>query len=225
MRRLTSIAILLFLLIPDLVISQENFRTDISGNKYTWQSTEVKKISSDGQILYSWQNPQGGFVKWIDPLNPFKILIYSDETKQIVWLNNKLSPIGDAISAESLKLVNPIGICSSKDGGIWVVDAGTSQLIKYDRFYSRQIETPVRMLANAKNMSWIQLMEWKDYLAILIPGESLWIADLYGQVIKKLGSKGTLIHFSPDGILVESPTSVDVYRPDTGQFSTLIKKP
>ena len=179
---------------------QDITRTDLIGNQYTWSSCELTKTDMQGKFLFSWQNLAGGKITWTDPSNPFRILTFSKESNQIIWLDNKLAPIGNPINLDQLGMYNISGICSSKDGSVWLFDHSTQKLIKLNQNLDKQIEVPLRIKLENSSDAWVQMIEWKQQLYFLIPGENAMVADLYGQIIKRIPVKASSMHIGKDGL-------------------------
>lgn len=204
--------IILFVIISGSSLSgQDITRKDLMGNQYTWNSHELKKTSAKGEFLFSWQNPGGGKITWTDPGNPFRILIFSKESNQIIWLDNKLSPIGNPLNLDLLGIHNLSGICSSKNGGFWAFDQSTQMLIKFNQSLDKQIEIPVRIKLENSSETWVQMLEWKQQLFFLIPGEKALVADLFGQIIKRIPVKASSMHIGKDGLLFISQNDSLLY--------------
>jgi hypothetical protein len=207
------------------LIGQINVSVDIQGNTYKWSAFEIKKLNSSNEIVFTWQNPSGGAIQWVDVSDPFRILTYSKELNQIIWLNNKLAPIGDPVHLSDFDLLEPIGIGMARDGGIWLLDAASNHLVKQSKRMETEISAPVRIGEILTEQTWIQIAEWKQFLALLLPGKQLWIADLFGQVLKKIPTEAQELRSASEGLLLISPSIKAIYRPDTGQLNSLIKKP
>ena len=220
MNKTFVIVLLLNLLLFPEMRCQEQSKTDIKGNIYQWSDHEIIKLDPQKQVLFTWQNPSGGTITWIDPADPFQILTYSAETNKL-----KLSPIGDPLDLSELNIFEPLGLCAAKDGGIWILDRTTNNLLKLDKRNLIQINAPVRIYESNNTESWIQMIEWKQYLLFLIQGKQLWVADLFGQILKKIPSSATAMQPSPDGIILLSGSQKTLYQPHTGQLKSLIKKP
>ncbi len=225
MKKKFPIWVFLILIATSNLVGQNHVSVDIQGNTYQWSAFEIKKLNSSDEILFSWQNPSGGALKWVDVSDPFRILTYSKELNQIIWLNNKLAPIGDPVHLSDFDLLEPVGIGMARDGGFWVLDAATSHLVKKSKRMETEISAPLRIGEIMTRQNWIQLAEWKQFLAILAPGQQLWMADLYGQILKKIPTEAMELRSSSDGLLLISPSDRAIYRPDTGQINSLIKKP
>ena len=207
------------------IIGQEMTRTDLLGNHYIWSSFELKKTNSEGVFLFSWQNLAGGKITWVDPGDPFRILTFSKESNQVFWLDNKLAPIGDPLNLDELGLHKISGICSSKDGGLWVFDHSTQLLINLNHNLDKQIEVPIRIKLENSSEAWVQMIEWKQHLYLLIPGENALVADLFGQISKRIPIKASSIHIYKSAVLFISVNDSLLYLPETGDLKSLIKKP
>ena len=200
-------------------------RAGLDGFHYVWTDTELQKINNQAQVQWSWQKPAGGPISWIDPANPFRILVFVKQSSQVYWLNNKLILLSGPVFLPDLGITDPLAVASARDGGIWVIDAASGYLIKLDNKRQKRLEAPLKYDLNSQTGQLIQLAEWKDYLAILLPGQSLLIADLYGQVIKKIKTSAVWLDTQQEGLLLTGTDLEEVYQPDSGQLKSLIKKP
>jgi len=207
------------------IIGQEMARTDLLGNHYIWSSFELKKTNSEGEFLFSWQNLAGGKITWVDPGDPFRILTFSKESNQVFWLDNKLAPIGNPLSLDQLGMHKISGICTSKDGGLWVFDHSTQLLINLNRNLDKQIEVPVRIKLENSSEAWVQMLEWKQQLYMLIPGEYALVTDLFGQICKRIPVEASSIHIYKGDLLFISNNDSLLYLSETGDLKSLIKKP
>jgi len=190
---------------------QEISRTDLMGNQYSWSSNELKKTNVKGEFLFSWQNLSGGEITWTDPSDPFRILIFSKESNQIVWLDNKLAPIGNPVNLDNLGIHIVSGICSSKDGGFWVFDHSTQELKKLSKNLDTQIKVPLRIKLENSPETWVQMLEWKQQLYFLIYDENALVADLYGQIIKRIPIKASSMSIGKSGLLFISHNDSILY--------------
>ena len=218
--------IILFLSISGYIsIGQETTRADLLGNRYTWNSSEVKKLNPEGEFLCTWQNPAGGKITWVDPSDPFRILTFSKESNQIIWLDNKLAPIGNPVKLDALGMLDVSGICTSKDGGLWVFDQSSQALIKLNHRLTKEIEVPIRLNLENSSEAWVQMLERKQELYFLIPEESARVADLFGQIFKRIPVKARSMQIFGTGLLFISQQDSLQYLPETGSLKSLIKKP
>lgn len=197
-------------------------RTALNASQYEWSSDELKKRNAEGQIEYSWQQPAGGDITWIDPANPFRILVFIRQSDQVLWLNNKLSPVAGPVFLPDYGINLPVAAASAKDGGLWVIDASSANLVKFNPRMDKEFQKPFQVPQNNTN---IQMAEWKDYLSVLLPGKTLWIADLYGQFLKKIPTAAARLDIGADGFVLTGDKDRQVYQPDNGIIKPLIKKP
>lgn len=205
--------------------AQENSRRDLSGNFYYWNSHSVEKKSPSRESLFSWQNPTGGVISWVDPADPFRILCFSRETNEIIWLDNKLVPIGQPIALDRLNILRINGICSSRDGGIWLVNPGANKLLKLSNRLEVQLEVPMRLPPELNPESWLPMLEWKQMLYLIFPDNKILVTDLYGQTLKQIPLKARTLDLVPEGPLFITPDDSLLYNPDRASWHSLIKKP
>lgn len=70
---------------------------DPQGLLYAVSDATLYKYTADGKLLYSYTDNMLGRIHSIDVDNPLKIMVFYQESGSIVFLNDKLAPIGDAI--------------------------------------------------------------------------------------------------------------------------------
>lgn len=220
------ITLLLFLLsgLGTIGQAQSGKQKDHLGNTYSWSPTEIKKINPNELVVFSWQNPAGGNISWVDPSDPFRIVAFSKETNTIHQLNNKLSPIGDPILLDEINQYDVIAACRAKKGGFWVLDQSKQSLINLSANLSIQSQTSVTVPYLDDDETSIQMIEYHQNLLLLIPSHSLIIFDLFGSRINIITTEAEQLQLSPDGLLLYSHKDTLSYDPQRASLRSLIKK-
>lgn len=197
--------IILLSLLPIHAPAQDtlSYRSDVYGNRYEWNPSGLRKISPDGRMLHAWQNPPGGNISWVDPADPFRILVFSRSTSQVIWLNNKLAPLTPAVYLPDTGILTPIAVCAAKDGGLWILDAAQSSLIKTDARLAVVSKTPFRLGYSASRDPEYKMTEFREGLFILESGMQLWQTDLFGQILKKTATPAIHLETGEDGLLLQ----------------------
>ena len=101
-------------------------------NLYIISGSSLIKFTSDGKQLFSFDSSYSEIISLIDVKNPMKILVFYNNQNKLLFLDNKLSLIGDEIYLENKNIYGNVLICSSEDGGVWILNVSGHQLLKYD---------------------------------------------------------------------------------------------
>ncbi|MBX2908483.1 MAG: hypothetical protein KF706_02545 [Chitinophagales bacterium] len=104
---------------------------DKFGNYYLASPHKLFKYSSDGKMLYPYEEFRYGSIGSIDVTNPLKIVVYFPDMMKAVILDRFLSPL---VTYDFLQLdYSSVGaVCGSTDGRIWFYDIAALKLKKID---------------------------------------------------------------------------------------------
>ena len=193
--------------------------------EYRLTPGELQKLDQQGNVLYRFSKPIFGKLSRVDLSDPFRILIYFSELNRIVFLNNKLSPIGEAVDLDKLDLLNPAGIANSKNGGVWILDNSSQSLVFLNKHLVTELKVPLRIFNDSQALGWFDMQEWKQNLFILLPGKTLYRFDLYGQEIQKIPVSAITLRSSSKGLRLRFPNHESLFIPGTSEIVPLKKKP
>ncbi len=99
---------------------------------YILSGSSLMKFTSDGKQLFSFDSSYSEDISLIDIKNPMKILIFYKNQNKLLFLDNKLSLIGNEIYLENINIYGNVLTCSAENGGVWILDVSGHQLLKYD---------------------------------------------------------------------------------------------
>ncbi len=195
-----SFLFIISLLFSSLCHAQENQLSDHLGNKYLLSPTGLSKLDLQGNSVYQYTNPELGSIAVVDIYDPFRLLIYFSNQNSIIFLDNKLSPLMDPISLDDYSFFNPAGLCSSKNGGFWILDRTKQNLNLVNKRMELVSSLPLRLFNSSQDTPWFPMVEWKQNLYLLHPENYLYQFDLYGQLIKKNPTKALSMQLDKTGI-------------------------
>lgn len=124
-----------------VVIEQtaQSMAVDPQGNIYAVNDATLYKYDPDGTLLYTYNDNMLGHISSIDVDNPLKIMLFYRDAGFIIFLNDKLSPIGDKVNLFS-KGLTTIGLATySTRNELILYDESNTDLILLD-FYFREKE-------------------------------------------------------------------------------------
>jgi len=175
---------------------------DRLGNLYLCDGSIVYKFDLNGQLLFTYSAFSKGKISGLDVANPFKIMVFSKDFMQIVFLDQKLAPIQTIHSLSEWNLYAPACVCASYDNGIWVYDEVQNQLFRYDA--NRKMTNKSQLLSQIweKKVSPIGIKETESGFLVVNDAENgLLIFDRFGTYLKTIPIFANRLFFKEDKIL------------------------
>jgi len=162
------------------------FTTDGFGNLYIVQNSELIKIntSNNKELVYS--NFSSGKISSIDPSDPFRILVYYKDFNRILFLDKNLTEIMSSISLDDKGIYNALSVCQSVNGGFWVLDQNSAQLLYLDKSLNIVKKSAVIQEIFDQNTDTKQafMLEKNDYIYMGFESAGVMQFDSYGTYIK-----------------------------------------
>jgi len=147
--------------------------TDLQQTLYLVNKDEITKIGSPFntvQSIKSWQSIDG-----IEPINPFKLLLFSASQQQICIADNTLALTGDCFPLEALEIANVTAISSSKRPDMfWIYDEVNSTILLYNYL----TKTIVQSLYNFKG-----LLGLKGKITLKENETGLWVISDRNEIV------------------------------------------
>ena len=166
-------------------IQGNEFKVDLLGNIYWTEHTTLKKYNPDKGNTIEYTNTFLGEIEKYDVSNPLKILVYYETHNQLVFLDKNLREIASPISLDNINLSQVGAICTSHNGGFWILNSMNQRIEHYNQ--NLQLTTETTALQELYNTSSTDftLIERNNMLYCFIPGCCLYTFDLYGNFSKK----------------------------------------
>ncbi len=231
--KITTFLVLLTFFLPAFAKSQEIvikldgtpeiFKVDKIGNVYVYQNRLLKKFSVQGQLLGQYSNFDKGNLHSIDVSDPFKLLLFYKDFNQLIFLDNKLTQLGNAISFDDLGFYSVSAICKSKQKAIWLFDDFENKLIKYS-FNPKGIIQQINLNKTNRPLEKITfLLEHGDELYAAENDTTVSVFNQYGTKINELiiNSKSDF-QLNNKSIIYNNGHSVVSQNLVTGENSNLI---
>ncbi len=194
MNRVLSVIIVVLMLIGSTLSAQKipnhhQILIDHLGNRYLLSESTLKNISQTPPIEY--QNSFLGEISSVDISNPLRILVFFKNANAIVFLNNELSTIGEAIDLDQVGLSDVSSVCASNINGFWCYNQFKSRIEFYNddlklMHYSQELSSLINRSEDIKSlvMSGQQIYMNVDQVGILV-------FDMFGNYIKTLPIRNT----------------------------------
>lgn len=196
MRKISLIGLVLFATIvhgqnktfiprDTIVGDYEHFSVDNFGRVYLTKDDVIKQYYKEtGQPAYSTS------LKTLRPFSiesskSFRTLVFDQERAVVNFFDNTLTDLNGQIDLFETGIQQPWLVCESFSGNsFWVLDGGGMQLVKLNR--ELEIITRIDNLSNlfGYDVQPKQMLEYNDFLYILIPNKGVAIFDIFGTFIK-----------------------------------------
>ncbi len=157
---------------------------DSQGNIFLVNDIELLKYNQEGKLLYRYSNAINGSITSIDVTNPLRILVFYKESNAIIYLNQQLAKITDAIQIDDLSGIEATIVASSSKGGFWAYDALTMTLLFFDNNRIMQKQS-VNLAGYLNGEEPLYLVEQLQSIYLQTKNKIL-VFDIYGNLIKTL---------------------------------------
>ncbi len=186
-----------------IIILSASFQSIYSQN-YTFTNTDkinidhlgnIYKTSKDNFSLISgnkkkeYQNNLLGEIYSVDISNPLRILVFHKEANQIVFLNNELSIIGNAISLDEIGVPDISAACASQINGFWIYNNLNNRIEFFDNQLNK-VHSSIDLsgyISSSENIRSLKMNNGKLYLQV--KGTGILTFDMFGTYIKTIPLK------------------------------------
>ena len=185
-------------------VDGELLAIDKFSNCYAAGNNSLLKFSSDGELLFPYEEFRYGKMGSIDVTNPLKIVVFFPDVMKAVILDKFLSPL---TVYDFLQLGYPAvsAVCGSTDGRIWFYDNVNMQLKKIDET-GRILREGQRMNTQLSTPPIPNfLLEYENLVFMNDSTQGIFVFDVFGSYKKLIPIKGltsfqafenTLIYFN-----------------------------
>ena len=166
-------------------IQGNEFKVDLLGNIYWTEHTTLKKYNPEKGNTIEYTNTFLGEIEKYDVSNPLKILVYYETHNQLLFLDKNLSEIASPVSLDNINLSQVGAICTSHNGGFWILNSMSQRIEHYNQNLQLTTETTTLPELYTSSRTNFTLIEKNNMLYCVIPGCCLYTFDLYGNFNKK----------------------------------------
>ena len=193
-----------------IIKNSQKLKIDCLGNIYLIEKNNFSVISKGTKKEY--QNNYLGNIFSADVSNPLRILIFHKEANQIVFLNNELSIIGEAINLDEIGLPDISVICSSQINGFWLYN-NLNNRIEFFNQNLNKIHSSINLSQFIESSNDVQEIKMKDKKVYLkTKNTGILVFDMFGTYIKTLPIKSsTSFQILENAILYTKSNQVIVY--------------
>lgn len=165
----------------------ELFTTDKLGNCYVFKDNVLTKFALDGKTSLQYTSFESGRLFSIDASDPMQLLLFYKDFNQVVFLDNKLNPIGKPVYLDLIDLSTVSAVCKSKQFAIWIYDEYEHKLIQYG-FNTKSIKQTINLDKLNKNIGDIEFMiESGNEIYMNEKNKNIWVFDEFGNKLNSIG--------------------------------------
>jgi len=164
--------------------------TDQLGNVYLVVKNDVYKYDRDGRLINQYSNNRYGIITSIDATDPYKIVVFYEDFRAIIILDNQLSENGSPLNLQFADYDQPILACRAYNTGIWLFD-----LLLYNVY---RLTLGLKTVQTSGNLTQILgykispnfMVEYNNTLYLNNPETGILVFDQFGTYIKNIAITG-----------------------------------
>lgn len=174
------------------ICAQKNHRileVDHLGSIYTIDENELKKFSSEKELISNYSDALLGDITSIDVTNPLRLLLFYREFNQLLYLDQTLTPISDPIDLYSYSDNETHLCCNASSGGFWIFNKDDNQAFQISK--QGEILNKSSLLSTyTKDISPSKMSEYQEKLYFLLPSKGLLILNKFGRFLQLIPLTG-----------------------------------
>ena len=179
---------------------------DIRGNIYVVNGASLVKLDPFGSKVANYEDFLLGDISSIDSDNPLKIMLFYRDAGKIVFLDDRLTVIGEPLDLFSQNLQNVTLATYSTDNKIWLYDEVAKDLIAVD-FHLNVISRNHLTISGLNPSQFLSLQEKK---LVLVNTDAVLFFDAFGTYLNSypvvsdtpIQVVGDRIYYTHDGIMM-----------------------
>lgn len=199
-----------------------DFTTDKLQNVYVVdENNRVHKYGPDGREQFHFNNNTRGALGYIDPTDPFNLLLFYPELQVVATLDRTMNETA-VLELFTAGIFNATAIGLATDNNIWVYDQAAFRL--------KKVGQNGEVLVQSDNLSALldappkatQLLANNNIVYLNCPGQGIYVLDNFGQFHQLLPYPDVSSLQIQDGkLLLYSGHRVRAYNPETLQEQVL----
>ena len=159
---------------------------DQLGNFYLVVKNNIIKFDPNGKRINQYSNQRYGEISSIDATDPYKIVVFYEDFRIIVILDNQLSENGSPLNLQFSDFDQPVLACRAYNTGLWLYDQLLFKLYRV----TLSLET-VQSTGNLTQVLGLKfqpdfMMEYNNNLYVNNPATGILVFDQYGTYTKSI---------------------------------------
>lgn len=151
----------------------------------------------------------------IESSKSFRALVFDKERSVVRFFDNTLTDIHGEIDLVNVGIQQPVLVCESFAGNtFWVLDGGMMRLVKLNQELEMVSQTENLVTLFENDTLPIQMLEYSDFLYVLIPGKGVAIFDVFGTFVKIYPTMASSIGAIGDFLLLQTGDRIEFVKTD-----------
>lgn len=175
---------------------------DQLSNIYVVHRSELIKLNADGDELARYSNKLLGGDLDIDVTNPMKVLLFSADQMQLIFLDSRLSEFQLSVDLYQEGYEQISLVATSHSNGFWLFDPVNFRIVRYNQELNidRESLNIAQMIKSEFNPT--DMVEYQNNLYLVDPELGIVVFDIYGNFIKLIPLKGiSALRFADDRLV------------------------
>lgn len=168
---------------------QKKLFVDHLGNFYALDGNNLSAIKEDGSVAASFLDGKQGALSYVDVSDPLRIMLLYSDFNTLLFIDNKLAPIGSPIHLDDFNISETSVSCTSPHEGFWVYDNVNQQLVHFNRYMQSDMRGTLLNSYLKEEENPVALLERNDRIYLYFPAEGIVVSDRYGTYIKIIPEK------------------------------------
>jgi hypothetical protein len=122
-------------------IRAEKLWSDHLGNIYTLKDNTLNKYNQNWELFSSYDWQANGKITTVDVSDPLRIVVFSANANQVLFLDNELSLLSDPFSLDDLNYYDVSVVCKASTGGFWLFDNLDKQLVYINHHGNEELKS------------------------------------------------------------------------------------
>jgi hypothetical protein len=195
-------------------------RADKFDNVWVVNNSEVVCFDKQFKIVGSYSNILLGNPTYIDPLDPFRVIVFYQNSQSIAILNNAVSEISKPIRLRDKGISDANLVCRSGKGGFWVFNRSSWEILYFDSGFNLTGEKliPDLLFSDSKPMF---MQENNGSLYVGFHAKGICRFDSFGAHMGDIPVKADgFFTLSGDQIIYETNGKLFTYSLENNQISS-----
>lgn len=160
--------------------------TDRLGNLYLSKENFIWMYNNQGDSIAAFNSQKYGEVSFIDPTDPYKLLVFFRDYNMIVFLDNYLSENGFPIDLQNLGFDQVVMACKSRESGFWVFDQVRQKVFHLNGAFEITHETVNLSQWFGKAIVPNGMIEYNNKLYLNDNETGVYVFDHFGTFLRKI---------------------------------------
>lgn len=168
------------LLTTNLLQGQCGFiRADKFDNIWTIHGSQVLCFDKQHKKIGTYSNLLLGNPTTIDPLDPFRVMVFYPNPQVVIILNNSVAEISKPIQLKDKGINDATLVCRSSKGGFWVFDRTLWQILHFDSGFNPTGEKDIPDMSFSSSIP-LFMQEYQGILYVSFKSKAICRFDSYG---------------------------------------------